>query len=69
MLVLNDMGFNRRAGPVGLAASTYEWNAQWYRRGLITPWVWEAALRDLRRCRRAAPDCDLSLRSRERRGV
>ncbi len=68
-LVLNDMAINLQAGPVGLAASKYQWNAQWYRHGLITPWVREAALRDLRRCRRTEPDCDLSLRLLEHRGV
>jgi hypothetical protein len=68
-LALSDLHINLQAGPVGLAASKYQWNAQWYRRGLIRPWVREAALRDLRHCRRTEPDCDLSLRSLERRGV
>ena len=67
--VLSDMKVNLEAGPAGLAAWRYEWNAQWYRRGLITPWVRDAALRDLRRCRHTEPDCDLSLRSLEHRGV
>jgi hypothetical protein len=68
-LVLGDMKVNLEAGPVGLAASKYQWNAQWYRRGLVTPWVRAAALRELRHCRRAEPHCRLSLHWLEHRGV
>lgn len=68
-LALKDLHISLESGPVGLAASRYQWNAQWYRQGLIRPWVREAALSDLRHCRRTEPDCDLSLRRLERRGV
>jgi uncharacterized membrane protein len=68
-LLLSDLRINPLAGPVGLAAWKLEWNGQWYRRGVIRPWVRETALRDLKRCRHARPDCELTLRRLERRGV
>lgn len=68
-LLLRDLRINPVSGPVGLAASRYQWDAQWYRQGRIQPWVREAALREIRQCRRTRPDCDLSLRRLEHRRV
>ncbi|HET9718576.1 MAG TPA: hypothetical protein VFP55_00710 [Solirubrobacteraceae bacterium] len=68
-LLLNDLRINPLAGPVGLAAWKLEWNGQWYRRGVIQPWVRETALRESQRCRHAGFDCDRTLRRLERRGV
>jgi hypothetical protein len=63
-LVLNQLEINPVSGPVGFAAWKYEWNAQFWRPHLMAPWVREAELRALRRCRRTKPDCDMRLHFR-----
>lgn len=64
-IMMKRLNINPIGSPVGLAAFKYQWNAQYWRPHLIPPWVREEALRELRRCRRTEPHCDLTLHGLE----
>lgn len=66
-IVLRRLEINPTASPVGLSAWKYQWNAQYWRPHLVPPWVRDAAVRELKRCHRTQPDCDLTLHGLETR--